>query len=210
MSEPKVLGYARISTVGQNESRQIAALTEFGIPEKNIILDKLSGKDFNRPGYKRLLKKLREGDTLVLPSVDRLGRNYEEINEQWRIITKEIKAYIVVLDLPILNTKDKDGIDVTRTLISDIVLALFGYVAQMERTNIRARQEQGIAIAKANGVKFGRPMKEKPPELNAYIAKYTNKELSSRQAAKAINTPQSTFLKWVREDSVERCINKKG
>jgi DNA invertase Pin-like site-specific DNA recombinase len=199
MIDGKMYGYARVSTVGQNEDRQIVSLTEFGVSEKNIILDKVSGKDFNRPGYKRLVKKLRQGDTLVISSVDRLGRDYEEIIEQWRKITKEIKAFIAVIDLPILDTRMKNEFDVTGTLIADVVLALFGYVAQMERENIRNRQAEGIAVAKANGVSFGRPPKEKPPELDMYIEKYLQRELSSRDAAKAVDIPQSTFLSWVKE-----------
>jgi len=197
--QPKLYGYARVSTIGQNEDRQMVALTEFGVQEKNIILDKVSGKDFNRPGYKRLVRKLRQGDTLVISSVDRLGRDYEEIIEQWRKITKEVKAYIVVIDLPILDTRMKNEYDVTGTLIADVVLALFGYVAQMERENIRSRQAEGIAVAKANGVSFGRPPKEKPPELDIYIEKYLRKEISSRDASRAVNIPQSTFLNWVKE-----------
>jgi len=198
-STPKMYGYARVSTTGQNEDRQIVSLTEFGVPEKNILLDKLSGKDFNRPSYIKLLKKLRQGDTLVLSSVDRLGRDYDEIIEQWRIITKEIKAYIVVIDLPILDTRMRDDFDVTGTLIADVVLALFGYVAQKERENIRTRQAEGIAVAKAKGIVFGRPPKEKPLGFEEFVEKYIQGELSSREAARAVNTPQSTFLKWVRE-----------
>jgi DNA invertase Pin-like site-specific DNA recombinase len=195
----KLYGYARVSTTGQNEDRQMVALTEFGVQEKNIILDKVSGKDFNRPGYKRLIKMLRQGDTLVISSVDRLGRDYEEIIEQWRKITKEVKAFIVVIDLPILDTRMKNEYDITGTLIADVVLALFGYVAQMERENIRSRQAEGIAVAKAKGVAFGRPPKEKPLELDVYIEKYLLRDVSSREAAKAIGIPQSTFLKWVQE-----------
>ena len=199
MSNAKMYGYARVSTVGQNEERQMAALFKFGVQAKNIILDKVSGKDFNRPGYKRLIRKLRQGDTLVISSVDRLGRNYEEIIEQWRKITKEVKAFIVVIDLPILDTRKKNEFDVTGTLIADVVLALFGYVAQMERENIRSRQAEGIAAAKANGVSFGRPLKVKPRELNMYIEKYLKREMTSREAAKAVGIPQSTFLSWVKE-----------
>jgi DNA invertase Pin-like site-specific DNA recombinase len=197
MHSSKMYGYARVSTIGQNEDRQMVALSQFGVEEKNIILDKVSGKDFNRPGYKKLVKKLRQGDTLVISSVDRLGRDYEEIIEQWRKITKEIKAFIVVIDLPILDTRMKNDFDVTGTLIADVVLALFGYVAQMERENIRSRQAEGIAVAKANGVSFGRPPKEKPPELDVYIEKYLQRDVSSREAAKAVGIPQSTFLNWV-------------
>ena len=199
MIDGKMWGYARVSSVSQNEDRQIVSLTEFGVSEKNIILDKVSGKDFNRPGYKRLMKKLRQGDTLVICSVDRLGREYEEIMKEWWKITKDIKAFIVVIDLPILDTRMKNEFDVTGTLIADVVLALFGYVAQMERTNIRTRQAEGIAVAKAKGVSFGRPPKEKPPELDMYIEKYLQKEMSSRDAAKAVGIPQSTFLNWVKE-----------
>ena len=205
MTEGKIWGYARVSTVSQNEDRQIVSLTGFGVEEKNIILDKVSGRDFNRPGYKRLIKKLRQGDTLVVSSVDRLGRNYEEIMTEWWKITKDIKAFIVVVDLPILDTRMKNEYDVTGTLIADVVLALFGYVAQMERTNIRTRQAEGIAVAKAKGVSFGRPPKEKPPELEKYIRKYLRGEMSSRDAAKATGAPQSTFLKWVKE--WENCQN---
>ena len=153
----------------------------------------------NRPGYKRLIKKLRRGDTLIISSVDRLGREYEEIMRQWWKITKDIKAFIVVIDLPILDTRMKNEFDVTGTLIADVVLALFGYVAQMEQTNIRTRQAEGIAVAKAKGVSFGRPPKEKPPELDMYIGKYLEREMSSQDAAKAAGIPQSTFLKWVRD-----------
>lgn len=200
MQKTKVYGYARVSSAGQKEDRQMVALAQFGVEEKNIILDRVSGKDFNRPGYRRLAKKLREGDTLVINSVDRLGRNYEEIIEQWRKITKEIKASIVVLDLPILDTRMKNNFDVTGVLIADVVLALFGYVAQMERENIKSRQADGIAAAKAKGVSFGRPPKEKPPDLEKYIKKYLRRKITSRQAANAIKISQGTFLKWVREN----------
>ena len=199
MIDGKMWGYARVSSVSQNEDRQIVSLTAFGVDEKHIIVDKVSGKDFNRPGYKRLMKKLRQGDTLVICSVDRLGREYEEIMRQWWKITKDIKAFIVVIDLPVLDTRMKNEFDVTGTLIADVVLALFGYVAQMERTNIRTRQAEGIAVAKANGVSFGRPPREKPPELDMYFGKYLLREISSREAAKSVGIPQSTFLKWARK-----------
>jgi len=195
----KIYGYARVSSISQKEDRQIASLVEFGVLEKNIILDKVSGKDFNRAGYKQLVRKLHRGDTLVITSVDRLGRNYEEIIEQWRKITKEIKAYIVVIDLPILDTRMRHKHDVTGMLISDVVLALFGFVAEMERENIRTRQAEGIAVAKTKGVKFGRPPKERPADLDVFVRKYLNKEISSRKAADAVGVPQSTFLTWVKE-----------
>ena len=147
-------GYVRVSTREQNEQRQVVALKEYGIAEKRIYMDKQSGKDFERPNYKRLIRKIKNGDTLVIKSIDRLGRNYDEILEQWRIITKEKQAAIVVLDMPLLDTKQNR--DLTGTLIADIVLQLLSYVAQTEREFIRQRQAEGIAAAKARGVKFGR------------------------------------------------------
>ena len=146
-------GYVRVSTQEQNEARQLDAMRKFGVVEKNIIVEKVSGKDFNRPLYRQLIKKLRPKDVLVVKSIDRLGRNYDEILEQWGAITKKRKAAIVVLDMPLLDTRQ--GRDLTGTLISDIVLQLLSYVAQSERENIRQRQAEGIAAAKAKGVRFG-------------------------------------------------------
>lgn len=142
-------GYVRVSTHEQNEARQLAAMQEFGVAEKNIVVEKLSGKDFNRPRYQRLVRALQPGDVLVVKSIDRLGRNYDEILEQWGVITKKRKAAIVVLDMPLLDTRQ--GRDLTGTLIADIVLQLLSYVAQTERENIRQRQAEGIAAAKARG-----------------------------------------------------------
>ena len=153
-------GYARVSTKEQNEQRQIIALTQFGLEEKNIYVDKQSGKDFERTRYQQLMRRLKDGDLLVIKSIDRLGRNYAEILEQWRIITKEKCVAIVVLDMPLLDTRKTN--DLTGTLIADIVLQLLSYVAQTEREFIRQRQAEGIAAAKARGVKFGRKPKEKP------------------------------------------------
>ena len=153
-------GYARVSTKEQNELRQLIALREFGLTDRAIFVDKQSGKDFDRRSYQRLLRKLKDGDTLVIKSIDRLGRNYEEILEQWRIITKEKSAAIVVLDMPLLDTRRNR--DLTGTLIADIVLQLLSYVAQTEREFIHQRQAEGIAAAKARGVKFGRPRKVLP------------------------------------------------
>ena len=152
--------YIRVSTRDQNEDRQLAALTNLGISEVNLFLDKQSGKDFNRPAYRKLIKKLKPGDLLIIKSIDRLGRNYEEILEQWRHITKDIQADIRVLDMPLLDTSNHR--DLTGTLIADIVLQLLSYVAQSERENIRQRQAEGIAAAKARGVKFGA---ERKPEI---------------------------------------------
>ena len=193
----KLYGYARVSSLVQKEDRQIIALKEFGVERQNIFLDKVSGKDFNRPTYKRLMRKLCQGDTMVIKSIDRLGRNYNELVEHWRKITKEIKAFLVVIDLPILDTRMKNEYDITGVLISDVVLALFGYVAQMERENLKIRQAEGIAIAKANGVKFGRPPRQRPESTDEYIEKYLRGEISLRKAAQAISVPKSTFEKWI-------------
>ncbi len=190
-------GYARVSTKNQNEQRQIVALTEFGISEKRIYVDKESGKDFNRAQYKRLIQKLKPTDTLVIKSIDRLGRNYEEILEQWSLITKEKGVAIVVLDMPLLDTRKEH--DLTGQLISDIVLQLLSYVAQTEREFIRQRQREGIAAAKARGVKFGRPPKEKPPEFPVVLKLWRNGELSARAAAERLGVTHRTFLKWINQ-----------
>jgi len=191
-------GYARVSTVLQKEDRQMVALKDFGVDEKNIFLDKVSGKDFNRPSYKRLLKKLRKGDTLVIKSIDRLGRDYNEIIEHWRKITKEIKVSVVVLDLPVLDTRMKNEHDLTGMLIADVVLALFGYVSQMERENLLIRQAEGIAIAKEKGVRFGRPPMDRPDNADEYIDLHKSGKISLRKAAQAVGVPKSTFEHWVK------------
>lgn len=195
-TESQIYGYVRVSTKEQNEERQLIALREFQIPPKKIYIDKLSGKDFNRPQYKRLLKKLREGDVLVVKSIDRLGRNYVEILEQWRVVTKEKQADIVVLDMPLLDTRRNR--DLTGTLIADIVLQLLSYVAQAERENIRQRQAEGIAAAKARGVRFGRPRKPIPEEFYVLREEWLSRRLSSREAAVRLSIAQDTFLRWVR------------
>ena len=192
-------GYVRVSTREQHEQRQTVALTEYGISEKHIYLDKQSGKDFERPSFKRLMRKLKDGDTLVIKSIDRLGRNYDEILEQWRIITKEKGAGIVVLDMPLLNTAESK--DLTGTLIADIVLQLLSYVAQTEREFIRQRQAEGIAAAKARGVKFGRQAMPRPPEYGSVKAQWQRKELSARAASRQLGISHGTFLRWVREDN---------
>ena len=155
-------GYVRLSTKDQNEARQLIAMQEFGVDKQNVFVEKQSGKDFNRPQYKRLLRKLKAGDSPVIKSIDRLGRNYDEIIEQWRIITKEKQAAIVVLDMPLLDTRQ--GRDLAGTLITDIVLQLLSYVAQTEREFIKRHQAEGIAAAKARGVRFGPRPKERPDE----------------------------------------------
>lgn len=193
----KTYGYIRVSTKEQNEDRQLIAMREFGVPEENVIMDKQSGKDFDRPGYKRLMRKLQTGDTLVIKSIDRLGRNYDEILEQWRLITKEKQAAIVVLDMPLLDTRRNR--DLTGTLIADIVLQLLSYVAQTEREFIRQRQAEGIAAAKAQGVRFGRPPLVQPKEFPAVHQDWLKKEISAREAARRLSVTHKTFLRWVHE-----------
>ena len=185
-------GYARVSSREQNEDRQIIALKEMDVPEDNIYTDKLSGKDFNRPQYKRLLKKLKQDDTLYVKSIDRLGRNYEEILEQWRIITKNKRADIVILDMPLLDTRR--GKDLMGTFLSDIVLALLSYVAENERCNIKQRQAEGIAAAKAKGVRFGRPPRPLPENFHEVYQKWAADKLTDAQAGKECGLPTSTFL----------------
>ena len=190
-------GYIRVSTREQNEQRQLIAMREFGISPNKIYMDKQSGKDFERKNYKKMVRKLKKDDTLVVKSIDRLGRNYEEILEQWRIITKEKQAAIVVLDMPLLDTRQNR--DLTGTLIADIVLQLLSYVAQTEREFIRQRQAEGIAAAKRNGVKFGRKPMERPNGLESLKEQWLHGELSARAAAKQLGVTHSTFLKWVKE-----------
>ena len=190
-------GYARVSTKEQNEERQLIALTGFGIAETAIFVDKQSGKDFERTQYRKLIRKLKDGDTLVVKSIDRLGRNYEEILEQWRVITKEKRADIVVLDMPLLDTRQSR--DLTGTLIADIVLQLLSYVAQTEREFIRQRQAEGIAAAKARGVRFGRPPMQRPENFSLVQQQWERSEISARQAAEQLKITHKTFLMWVKE-----------
>lgn len=184
-------GYVRVSTREQNEQRQIIAMKEHGIDAARIFMDKQSGKDFERKNYKRLLRKLKSGDTLVIKSIDRLGRNYEEILEQWRCITKEKQAAIVVLDMPLLDTRQTRGL--TGTLIADLVLQLLSYVAQTERESLRQRQAEGIAAAKARGVRFGRAPKPLPENFRAVCQRWESGEITGTAAAKECGMPLSTF-----------------
>lgn len=183
--------YVRVSTRDQNEDRQLMALDGLSIPEKNIFLDKQSGKDFERPQYRRLVKKLKPDDLLYIKSIDRLGRNYEEILEQWRVLTKEKRVDIVVLDMPLLDTRR--GKDLMGTFLSDIVLQVLSFVAENERTSIRARQAEGIAAAKARGVKFGRPPTPLPDNFHQVHKAWRSKRLTLNQAADACAMPVSTF-----------------
>lgn len=193
----QIYGYIRVSSKDQNEARQRIAMYEVGVPEVNIIVDKQSGKDFNRPGWHRLERKLKPGDTLFIKSIDRLGCNYEEILEQWRAITKEKGVAVVVLDMPLLDTRT--GHDLTGTLIADIVLQLLSYVAQTEREFIRQRQAEGIAAAKANGVHFGRKFMERPDAFATVCEEWAAGCLSARAAAKALGVSHQTFLRWARD-----------
>ncbi len=188
-------GYVRVSSKEQNVDRQIIAMREFGVADRCICVDKVSGKDFDRPGYRRLLRKLKPDDVLVIKSIDRLGRNYDEILEQWRLLTKEKGVAIVVLDMPLLDTRQ--GRDLTGTLIADIVLQLLSYVAQTEREFIRQRQAEGIAAAKARGVQFGRRPLEPPAGLEDMRAAWKAGTISARSAAKRLGVSRMTFAKWM-------------
>lgn len=191
MEDINIYGYMRVSSKEQNEDRQKIALTEMGVPEKNIYMDKQSGKDFERTQYKRLLRKLNENSVLYIKSIDRLGRNYGELNEQWRIITKEKKADIVVIDMPLLDTRREKNL--LGTFISDVVLALLSYVAENERTNIKQRQAEGIAAAKAWGVKFGRPPLPIPENFYQMHKDWRAGKITIEEAAKACNMCPKTF-----------------
>ena len=190
-------GYVRVSTKEQNEDRQMLAMRAFGVADRQIILDKQSGKDFDRPGYRRLLRKLKAGDTLVIKSIDRLGRNYDEILEQWRLLTKDKQIDIVVLDMPLLDTRQ--GRDLTGVLIADIVLQLLSYVAQTEREFNRQRQAEGIAAAKAKGVHFGRKFKDRGENYKSVMAAWRRGEISGRAAARELGVAHGTFQRWCRE-----------
>lgn len=193
----KLLGYVRVSSYEQNEDRQVTALKEMGVPEEHIYIDKQSGKDFDRPQYQRLLRKLDKESVLFVKSIDRLGRNYAELNEQWRRITKEKGADIVVIDMPILDTRLEKNL--IGTLMSDIVLMLLSYVAENERASIRLRQAEGIAAAKARGVKFGRPRVALPDNFYEVHKQWRGKKLTLKQAAKACGLAESTFFDRARE-----------
>ena len=182
----------RVSTKDQNEDRQLIAMEGLAIPEKNIYIDKQSGKDFERLQYKKLVRRLKKDDLLYIKSIDRLGRNYEEIQNQWRILTKEKGVDIVVLDMPLLDTRR--GKDLVGTFLSDIVLQVLSFVAENERTNIRQRQAEGIAAAKARGVRFGRPPAPLPPNFHEVYQRWRSKKISVSQAAMECGMPRSTFF----------------
>ena len=186
-----IYGYIRVSTADQNEDRQLIAMRELSIPEKNLFVEKQSGKDFQRPKYKKLVRRLKQDDLLYIKSIDRLGRNYKEILEQWRILTKEKGIDIVVLDMPLLDTRR--GKDLMGTFLSDIVLQVLSFVAENERTNIRQRQKEGIAAAKARGVRFGRPPRPLPENYHSAYQKWKAGTLSGAAAAKECGMPLASF-----------------
>ena len=192
-----VYGYIRVSTREQNEDRQRIAMEEAGVPERNVYMDKQSGKDFNRPQYRKLLRKLKKDDLLYIKSIDRLGRNYEEILQQWRYLTKDKGIDIVVLDMPLLDTRR--GKDLMGTFLSDIVLQVLSFVAENERTNIRQRQAEGIAAAKARGVRFGRPEKEIPADFGEIVAAWEQKQLPISEALTRCDMSEATFYRRLRE-----------
>lgn len=190
-------GYVRVSSTDQNEDRQMLALLTCNIPPKNIYMDKQSGKDFNRPQYKKLTRKLKSGDLLYIMSIDRLGRNYEEIQRQWRILTKDIGIDICVLDMPLLDTRQ--GKDLMGTFIADLVLQILSFVAQSERDNIKKRQAEGIAAAKSKGVKFGRPESKVPTDFSKIIRQWEHKQIPIAEVVKRCNMSEATFYRRLRE-----------
>lgn len=201
-------GYARVSSRDQNAERQMAAFKNVPIPEKNIFMDKQSGKDFERPNYKKMVRKLEAGDLLYILGIDRLGRNYEEIQSQWRVLTKEIGIDICVLDMPLLDTRN--GKDLLGTFIADLVLRILSFVAQNERENIRKRQAEGIATAKARGVKFGRPEKRVPDDFERIVTAWEQKKLPFPEALQHCNMSEATFYRRLRQYRQIHNIQKEG
>jgi len=193
----QIYGYARVSSNDQNEDRQLAALEENGVLSENIFVDKVSGKDFKRPKYLKMLSLLGEGDLLYIPSIDRLGRNYEEILEQWRILTKVKNVDIVVIDMPLLDTRTHKNL--MGTFITDLVLQLLSFVAQSERENIRTRQAEGIAVAKQKGVQFGRPKKPIPPNFAELVRKWELREIKISEVLRICNISRSSFYARMKE-----------
>lgn len=190
-------GYVRVSTNEQNEDRQVIELEKVGVDKKKIYMDKQSGKDFERPEYCRMVRNMKSGDLLYILSIDRLGRNYEEIQNQWRILTKEKKIDICVIDMPLLDTRN--GRDLMGTFIADLVLQILSFVAESERVNIRTRQAQGIEAAKKRGVVFGRPRKELPEEFEKYVEEWAEKRISLEDVLEICNISRSTFYRMVQK-----------
>lgn len=213
---PTSYGYIRVSTKEQHEDRQLIALREFPVREDRIYMDKLSGKNFDRPQYRKLIRRLSPGDVLVIKAIDRLGRNYDDIQEQWRIITKEIRADILIVDMPLLDTRAKDK-NLTGTFIADLVLQILAYVAQSERENIRQRQAEGIKAAKERGVRFGRAPVEMSDAFGFYRSQWEKGEISTRSAARAGNDRiRIEPVSWAEgvtakiEDLIFRVFEKRG
>ncbi len=192
-----IYGYVRVSSRDQNEQRQLIALREIGVPDPHIYIDKQSGKDFNRPQYRRLTRNLKKDDLLYIKSIDRLGRNYEEILAQWRVLTKEKGIDIVVLDMPLLDTRR--GKDLMGAFLSDIVLQVLSFVAENERTNIKQRQAEGIAAAKARGIRFGRPAKPLPPDFDALVRAWEQKNLPLSEVLQRCDMSEATFYRKLRQ-----------
>ena len=201
-----VYGYVRVSSIDQNEDRQLIVMNENNVPKGNVYIDKQSGKDFERPQYKKLVKKLKAGDLLYILSIDRLGRNYEDIQKQWRILTKDIGVDICVIDMPLLDTRN--GKDLMGTFIADLVLQILSFVAQNERENIKKRQAQGISAAKAKGVKFGRPESPVPDEFDKLIKQWEKKEISIAELLAVCNMSEATFYRKLREHRILTNIGK--
>ena len=202
MAERTIFGYVRVSSVDQNEDRQLLAMQELSILEKNIFMDKQSGKDFERPGYLKMLKKMKQGDLLFIMSIDRLGRNYKEVQEQWRILTKEKGIDICVIDMPLLDTRR--GKDLMGTFIADLVLQILSFVAESERDNIKRRQRQGIEAAKAKGVKFGRTRIEMTEEFVRIVEEWERKEIPFCEALKKTGVSQATFYRQLKRYRMEQ------
>ncbi len=201
----QIYGYVRVSSTDQNEDRQILELSQVGVEKGQLYIDKQSGKDFQRPAYMCMLQKFRKGDLLYILSIDRLGRNYEEIQNQWRILTKEIGVDICVIDMPLLNTRN--GKDLMGTFIADLVLQILSFVAQSERENIRKRQEQGIAAAKERGVRFGRPQKVLPDNFETLVKYWGRREMCLSEVLQKCEMSESTFyrkLRGIREMEIRK------
>lgn len=203
---PKIYGYARVSSVDQNEDRQMIAMHEAGVPRENVFMDKQSGKDFDRPNYKGMVRRMKEGDLLYILSIDRLGRNYEEIQNQWRILTKDKGIDIIVLDMPLLDTRH--GKDLMGTFIADLVLQILSFIAQSEREKIRERQKQGIAAAKARGVHFGRPKKPVPEDFYKLVREWEKKRFQLSELLQKCDISESTFYRRLRELRLKETIIK--
>lgn len=193
-----VYGYARVSTKEQNLNRQIDALRAFPVEDARIVTDKMSGKDFDRPGYRALLARLRPGDVVVVKSIDRLGRSYEDILEQWRELTHVRGVDLVILDMPLLDTRERER-GLTGVFVADLVLQILSYVAETERASIKQRQAEGIASARARGVRFGRPAKPRPPQFDEVCRLWRERVIGCREAAARLGVSHTTFLKWARE-----------